>query len=342
MTVKVSVIGASGYTGGELLRLLCNHREVEIVGVHGKTTVGKNLAEVHPNLQNILDLTIEEPEYHEVGEESDLVFTATSHGVAMKFVPDLLDGGARVVDISADYRLDDARVYEEYYQKHESPGLEAVYGLPEIYRSEIEKADLVANPGCYPTAAILSLAPLLREELIELGHIVIDSKSGTSGAGAKPSQKLHHPTCAENLRTYNVTTHRHSPEIKQEVEKLAGKEASIHFTPHLIPITRGILSTSHAFPKNTADKRKLIELYEEYYDDEPFVRVLDGLPQTNAVRGSNFCDIGLDVSDEGDRIVVISAIDNLVKGASGQAIQNMNIMLNLDEGMGLEGVALRP
>ncbi|KXA91338.1 N-acetyl-gamma-glutamyl-phosphate reductase [candidate division MSBL1 archaeon SCGC-AAA259D18] len=340
--MKVSVIGASGYTGGELFRLLCNHREVEIVGAYGKTTIGKDLSEVHPSLQDIVDLTIEEPKYREVGESSDLVFTATSHGVAMKFVPDLLDEDARVIDISADYRLDDVRVYEEYYQKHESPGLEAVYGLSEIYRSEIEKADLVANPGCYPTAAILSLAPLFSEELIDLEHIVIDSKSGTSGAGAKPSQKLHHPTCAENLRAYNVTAHRHSPEIKQEVEKLAGGEATIHFTPHLIPITRGILNTSHVFPQDTVDEDKLIELYENFYDDEPFVRVLERLPQTNAVRGSNFCDVGLEVSENSGRIVAISAIDNLVKGASGQAIQNMNIMFGFDERMGLEEIALRP
>ncbi len=233
-------------------------------------------------------------------------------------------------------------VYEEYYKEHESPELEAVYGLPEIYREEIKGADLVANPGCYPTAAILSSAPLLEEGIIDMEHIVIDSKSGTSGAGAKPSQKLHHPTCAENLRAYNVTSHRHSPEINQEVEKISGKEATTYFTPHLIPITRGMLNTSHVFLKEPKNEEELLDLYEDYYVDEHFVRVLDDLPQSNSVRGSNFCDISVRSSEESKRAAVISTIDNLVKGASGQAVQNMNIMFGFDESEGLGDMGLRP
>lgn len=321
---------------------MSNHLDAEIVGVYGKTTAGKNLSKIHPNLRGSADLTIEEPDYQELGGESDLVFTATPPGVAMEFVPDILDSGAKVIDISADYRLDDVQVYEEYYEEHKSPDLEGVYGLPEIYREEIGGADLVANPGCYPTAAILSLAPLLKEDLIDLGHIVIDSKSGTSGAGTKPSKGLHHPTCAENLRAYEATTHRHSPEIKQEVEKLAGGEANTYFTPHLAPITRGILNTSHVFLKGSNSEDELFELYNNFYRDEPFVRVLEDLPQTNAVRGSNFCDVGVRTSEKGERVAAISAIDNLVKGASGQAVQNMNIMFGLDEKEGLKEIALRP
>lgn len=335
-------MGASGYTGGELFRILFGHPEVEVIGVYGKTTTGRNLSDIHPNLKGLVDFVIEEPDYEEMGGSSDLVFTATPHGVAMKFVPDILDNGARVVDISADYRLDDIDIYKEYYRDHESPDLESVYGLPEIYREEIEGADLVANPGCYPTAAILSLAPLLEEDMIDMDHIIIDSKSGTSGAGAKPSRKLHHPTCAENLRAYNVTSHRHSPEINQEVENISGKEARAYFTPHLIPITRGILNTSHVFMNDSKSQGELIELYEDFYREDFFVRVLEGLPQSNAVKGSNFCDIGLRTSEGSDRVAVISTIDNLVKGASGQAVQNMNLMFGFDEEEGLEDTGLRP
>lgn len=342
MSINTSIIGASGYTGGELFRLLYNHPKVEIIGIYGKTSAGKTLSEIHPNLYELTDLTIEEPDYGEIGRKSDLVFTATPHGVAMKFIPEILDENAKVIDISADYRLSDIQVYEEYYKKHESPNLEAAYGLPEIHREEIGETDLVANPGCYPTAAILSLAPLIKEDLIDLSCIVIDSKSGTSGAGIKPSQKLHHPTCAENLRAYNVTRHRHAPEIKQEVEKLAEAKANIHFTPHLIPITRGILNTSHVFLKDSRTEEKLTELYTNFYQNEPFVRILESLPQTNAVRGSNFCDVGVKPSKDSKRVVAISVIDNLIKGASGQAVQNMNIMFGLDERKGLEEIAFRP
>lgn len=335
-------MGVSGYAGGELFRLLRNHPEAEILGTYGKTTAGKSLSEIHPNLSSLTDWTIEEPDYQVIGEESDLVFTATPHGVAMRFVPEILEGGARVVDISADYRLDDIDVYEEYYKDHESPSLESVYGLPELHRQEIAEADLVANPGCYPTAAILSLAPIVKENLIDLDYIVVDSKSGTSGAGIKLNQKLHHPTCAENLRAYKITTHRHTPEMVQEVKKLAGADVGVHFTPHLIPVTRGILNTSHVFLKEELDGEELLELYRDFYQAEPFVRVLEDLPQTNAVKGSNFCDIGMRVSNDSGRAVLISAIDNLVKGASGQAIQNMNIMFGLDEREGLEYIGLRP
>ena len=342
MTVEVSIVGASGYTGGELLRILTNHPEAEVKGTYGKTTAGEKISDLHPNMSGLIDSTVKEPDYDKIGTESDLVFTATPHGVSMGFVPEILDGGARVIDLSADYRCDEVEVYEEYYEKHQSPELESVYGLPELHRSKIKDADLVANPGCYPTAAILSLAPLLEESLIYLDRIIIDSKSGTSGAGAKPSKKLHHPTCTENLRAYNVTSHRHAPEINQELEKLAGDEVDSYFTPHLVPMIRGILNTSHVFLLSSILKGELLEVYEKFYSDDPFVRVLETQPQTNAVRGSNYCDVGVRTSEKSDRAVVTSAIDNLVKGASGQAVQNMNIMFGLDESTGLNDIPLRP
>lgn len=342
-TIKVSIVGASGYTGGELLRILANHPDAEVIGTYGKTSAGKNISELHPHLQGLVEFTVEDPDYPEIGEESDLVFAATPHGTAMEFVPELLDNGAKVIDISADYRLDDVEVFEEYYTEHASPEIDSVYGLPEIYRKQIKKADLVANPGCFPTSAILGLAPLLKENLIDLDHIIIDSKSGTSGAGAKPSEKLHHPTCTENLRAYNVISHRHSPEIKQEAEKLAGSDAKTYFTPHLIPMIRGILTTSHVFLKeNSYSEKDLTEVFKDFYQGEPFVRVLDSPPQTNSVRGSNFCDIGVKKSEKSKRVATMSAIDNLVKGASGQAIQNMNLIFGLKEEKGLEQIPLRP
>ncbi len=342
MTLKVSIVGASGYTGGELLRILINHPEAEVLDTYGKTSTGEKISDLHPHLSGLADFTVQSPDYPEIGKNSDIVFTATPHGTPMNFVPTLLDNGAKVVDLSADYRLDDVEVYEEYYEKHESPELEAVYGLPELYRDDIKDADLVANPGCYPTAAILSLAPLLANSSIELDPIFIDSKSGTSGAGASPSQKLHHPTCAENLRAYNVTGHRHSPEIKQEATKLAGGEAKTYFTPHLIPITRGILNTSHVILREEKSEDRLLTIFGDFYEGEPFVRVNKDLPQTNAVKGSNYCDISVRPSKGEKRAVIVSVIDNLVKGASGLAIQNMNIMFGLKEEAGLKDVGLRP
>lgn len=342
MKIATALVGASGYTGGELLRLLINHPRTELVGTYGKRSAGRSLAELHPNLVGFEDRTVEEPDYSKIGKNAEVVFTATPHGVAMKFVPDVLKGGAKVVDLSADYRLDDPKVYERYYARHESPEVEAVYGLPEIYREEIEEAELVANPGCYPTAAVLSLAPLVKEDIIEPDLIVIDAKSGTSGAGVEPSKRLHHPACAENVQAYSPTTHRHEPEIAQELGKLAEDKVEVHFTPHLIPIVRGILSTSHVFAREQGAGEEVLDLYRRFYQDEKFVRVLKDLPQISSVVGSNICDIGIEPDPKGRRLVVVSAVDNLVKGASGQAIQNMNLMVGFDEAEGLGEIALHP
>jgi N-acetyl-gamma-glutamyl-phosphate reductase len=340
--IKAAIIGASGYTGGELLRLLADHPKVEITGAYGFGSVGKSTAQIHPHLRHVIDVKIAEPDFQKIGKQDDVVFTAAPHGVAMTFVPQLLKGGARVVDLGADYRLDDVKVFEKYYGKHESPKVKAVYGLPELHRAEIKKAKLVANPGCFPTAAILSVAPLVKEHLIELNRVVIDAKTGTSGAGSTPSERTHHPVVGANILAYSATTHRHTPEIDQELSKLAGKNVKAHFTPHLIPIVRGILSTAHVFPKEPVKKEGLLKIYRKFYSGEPFVKVIDELPQVNFVVGSNYCEIGIEVGPDGDRLVVVSAIDNLIKGASGQAVQNMNVMFEFDEMEGLRATALRP
>jgi N-acetyl-gamma-glutamyl-phosphate reductase len=342
MTVTAAVIGASGYAGVELFRLLVGHPEVELVGAYDIRNVGKLVSEIHPNLRGLVDLEIAEPDYTKIGKTTEVVFVATPHGIAMKFVPKLLKGGVKVVDLSADYRFEDVRVFERHYVKHESPQVKAVYGLPELHRVRIKRARLVANPGCYPTAAILSVAPLIKQRLIDLDHIVIDAKTGTSGAGAVPSEVTHHPATGANIRAYAATTHRHTPEIDQELSKLAGRKVEAHFTPHLIPIVRGILSTAHVFLRKPTSSKALLGLYRKFYEGEPFVRVLEELPQVNFVVGSNYCDIGIELDAKGDRLVVVAAIDNLIKGASGQAIQNMNLMLAFDEASGLKAIALRP
>ncbi len=340
--ISAAVVGASGYAGGELLRILAGHPEVKLAGVYAIKSAGKLASQIHPNLRGAVDLKIERPDYKKIGKAYDVVFSATPHGIAMEFMPDLLDGGAKVVDLSADYRFDDFRVFEKFYKKHKNPHLKSVYGLPELYRKQIKRAKLVANPGCYPTAAILGLAPLVKGGLIDLEHIVIDAKSGTSGAGAKPSEALHHPACAENLKAYLATTHRHEPEINQELSKLAGRKVRAHFTPHLVPIVRGILTTIHVFMREPVSRDSVLKLYRRFYRGERFVRVFEELPQINSVVGSNFCDIGVEPAPEGKRLVIVSVIDNLVKGASGQAVQNMNLMFGIDEEKGLETLAPHP
>lgn len=342
MALKVSVVGAAGYTGVELFRLLVNHSKVNLVRAYDIQSIDKRVSEIHPTLYGILDIKVEEPNYEKIGKETDFAFIATPHGVAMKFVPKILNGGAKVVDLSADYRFEDVKVFENYYVKHESPDMKRVYGLPELHRAKIKHAKLVANPGCFPTAAILSVAPLIKLKLIDLDHIIIDAKTGTSGAGATPTEYTHHPVAGSNVSAYSATTHRHAPEINQELSKLAGAEVKAHFTPHLLPLVRGILSTAHVFLKKSMGKKDLLKIYRDFYVREPFVRVREELPQVNFVVGSNYCDIGLEVDAKTNRAVVVAVIDNLIKGASGQAIQNMNIMLGFDEAEGLRSLALRP
>ncbi|MEM3402258.1 MAG: N-acetyl-gamma-glutamyl-phosphate reductase [Candidatus Hadarchaeales archaeon] len=342
MKIKIAIVGASGYAAGELFRLLANHPSVEIIGAHDIRNIGTPVSKINPNLRGRVDIEITEPDYDSMARDADVVFSATPHKVAMKFVPKLLQGETKVIDLSADYRFEDVSVYEKYYTKHESPEIKGVYGLPEIYREKIRKARLIGNPGCFPTAAILGLAPLVKEKIIDLEHIIIDAKTGTSGAGAAPTESTHHPLIGANIKAYSATTHRHEPEISQELSKLAGTPVRAHFTPHLIPVVRGILSTMHVFLTSDITREEILNLYRKFYDGEPFVRIVDGLPEINYVVGSNYCDIGVEKAGEGERLVVVSAIDNLIKGAAGQAIQNMNIMFDLDEKAGLETLPPRP
>ena len=345
--LKVAIVGASGYTGVELIRILHCHAEVAVTCVTSERSSGKRVSEVFPALRGRCDLVLENLEPVRVAGKADFIFTALPHKAAMEVAPTFLELGKRLVDLSADYRLRDAREYEKWYEPHLSPNLlkKAVYGLPELKRDRIAEANLVANPGCYPTSAILGLAPLLKKKLIDPASIIVDAKSGVTGAGRGAKVDNLYCEVNEGFKAYGVGgVHRHIPEIEQELAILAGTKLTITFTPHLVPMDRGILSTIYALPGKTMTSADLVKLYKEFYRGEPFVRVLDegNFPSTAFVRGSNFCDIGLTVDSRSGRVIVVSAIDNLVKGASGQAVQNMNIMCGFPEAMGLEGLPLFP
>lgn len=344
--IRVAVAGASGYTGVELLRLLAVHPEVEICSVTSRQHEGLPINRIFPSLRGFCDLICEPLDVEAIATRVDLVFTALPHKSAMDVVPGFLEAGCRVVDLSADYRLQDQATYEQWYQAHTSPELliEAVYGLPELYRQRIRSARLIANPGCYPTSVALGLAPLLRHGLINEQSLIIDSKSGTSGAGRGLKEGSLYCEVNEGFKAYGIANHRHTPEIEQELSLLAGKPVIVSFTPHLLPVNRGILSTCYASLVGSDSTSRLLEIYQEFYLNERFVRVLpEGeLPNIAAVRGTNFCDIGLVVDSRTGRVVVVSVIDNLVKGAAGQAVQNMNVMCSLDENLGLGIVPLFP
>jgi N-acetyl-gamma-glutamyl-phosphate reductase len=337
---KVGIINVTGYAGVELARLLYQHPEVELTSVTGRSAAGQRLGQVFPHLAGI-DLTIEA----DLGKV-DLAFSAMPHQASAKEVIPLLKQGIKAVDISADFRLKDAAQYGQWYgSAHPAPELlkQAVYGLPELHRSEVASAQLVANPGCYPTGAILALAPSVKAGLIE-PDIVIDSKSGVSGAGRSLSRQAHFSEANEDVAAYALEGHRHLPEIAQELELLSSqKSLSITFVPHLIPMTRGILTTCYAtLTTSKKDGKELSQLYEDFYKDEPFVRVVDSPPHTKHTWGNNLCLIYPTIDTRTGRLVVISAIDNLVKGAAGQAVQNMNLMLGLPETTGLEALAIYP
>ena len=345
--LKIAIVGASGYTGLELIRILHCHPEVAVTCLTSEQSAGKRISEVFPTLRGRCDLVLENLEPVRVAEKADIVFTALPHKAAMEVVPTFLKQGKKVIDLSADYRLADAAVYGQWYEPHLNPAnlRKAVYGLPEIRRSKIKSAKLVANPGCYPTSIILGLAPLLKKGLIDLSSIIADSASGVTGAGRATKVDSLYCEVNEGYKAYGVGgVHRHTPEIEQELSLLAGEALKITFSPHLVPMDRGILSTIYATPKKPITTEAIVSLYQDSYAGEPFVRVLPqgALPSTAFVRGSNFCDIAPLVDARTGRIIIISAIDNLVKGASGQAVQNMNIVCGFPETMGLEGLALFP
>jgi N-acetyl-gamma-glutamyl-phosphate reductase len=345
--LKVAIIGGSGYTGGELLRLLLYHTEVEITAITSEKSAGKAVAKIFPNLKDKTDLIFGNNNPAAVSKNADFIFLCLPHCAAMDSAKAYLKYGKKVVDLSADFRLSDYKVYEKWYkEKHTAKDLlkKAVYGLPELYSDKIKKASLVANPGCYPTSAILALAPLLKSKWAKGINppIIIDSKSGISGAGRGAEVAYLFTETNESVRAYKIGTHRHTPEIEQELGIAAKKNIKVSFTPHLIPMNRGILSTIYV--KKAINAGPLLDYYRDFYINEPFVRVLDSgsLPDTKNVRGSNICEIGIVEDKRTGMTVIVSAIDNLIKGASGQAIQNMNIMQGFDEGCGLNLLPVFP
>ncbi len=343
---KISIAGATGYTGIELLRLLVKHPEVEIGSLTAESHAGKNIATVAPSLKGWADQTLVKLS-PAVAQECDVLFLALPHTTSMKHVPELLQSDCKIIDLSADYRLHEAEVYDQWYQtSHLNPELlsQAVYGLPELHRKAIKKAQLVANPGCYPTSAILALAPFMQQDWADRESIIIDSKSGVSGAGRKLSQTTQFCEANESVAAYGLGEHRHTPEIEQELSGLAEQSITVSFSPHLMPMTRGMLTTAYVNLKKTVARDELHDHFAKFYKNERFVRVLEAGQYANTahVAGSNFCDIGVQVDTRNQRAIVTSAIDNLMKGASSQAIQNMNLMLGIDETTGLDAPPLFP
>ena len=339
--VKVGIIGATGYAGSELVRILSQHKDAELVYLASHSYAGKRFSDIYPYYKGIVDLTLEEDDLEKAADKADVVFIALPHGIASKVVNENILSKCRIIDLGADFRIHDKATYEKWYKvEHfgEDVLKEAVYGLPELHRDEIRKARLIANPGCYTTCSILTLYPLLKNHLVEEDSIVIDAKSGTSGAGR--GEKVANLFCEvnESIKAYGVGSHRHTPEIEQELSLAAGEAITIDFTPHLIPMQRGILATCYGKLKDGVTEDDVKKAYSDAYSSEPFIRLLDTLPETRFVRGSNFVDIAYKLNKRTGRIIAIGVIDNLVKGAAGQAVENMNILFDLDEREGLKGV----
>lgn len=337
--IKVAVLGATGYAGIELVRILSAHPEVELCVLGSHSFDGQPISEVYGNFAKVLDMTCTELDLDEVAK-CDVAFTALPHGASKDVIPSLIEKGIKVIDLSGDFRYDDIKVYEKWYgQEHSSPELleEAVYGLCELYRDKVKSARLVGNPGCYTTCSILGAYPILKSGLGKSENIIVDAKSGVTGAGRGLGLAYHFCECTENTKAYKVATHRHTSEIEQELSKAAGEEVMISFTPHLIPQKRGILSTIYVNLTKPCTTEELVAVYKEFYKDEYFVRVKDAgkLPETKHVAGSNFVDIGVVADERLNRAVIVSALDNIYKGAAGQAVQNMNLMFGLDEKTGI-------
>ncbi|MFA5411431.1 MAG: N-acetyl-gamma-glutamyl-phosphate reductase [Candidatus Omnitrophota bacterium] len=338
--INVGIVGATGYAGEELISLLLKHPGVRITDISAKIARPQKISEIFPRFKGRIELVCKEPQIKEIIAKCDLVFLALPHTVSMEIAPKLLNAGKRIIDLSADYRLRDVKVYERYYKVKQKDKLhlaQAVYGLPEIYRAKIKNAGLIANPGCYPTVSILALAPLAAFNLAEPGSITIDAKSGVTGAGRKLAEGFLFSEVNEDFKAYKVNTHQHAPEINQELSKLAGKKIKAVFVPHLLPLSRGILATIYARKdrKTKGKSQNLIDLYKKFYKKEPFIRIREegDFPRLKDVVNTNFCDIA--IKEDEDMIIVVAAIDNLLKGASGQAVENMNIMYNFPEQTGL-------
>ncbi|WP_194976057.1 N-acetyl-gamma-glutamyl-phosphate reductase [Aquiflexum lacus] len=341
---KIAIVGASGFTGSELARLLARHPQAEIIAITSETHTGKLFSDLHPQFFGIIDLPLVSAE-SVTKAEVDVIFLALPHKISMEYVAKWKNHSAKIIDLSGDFRLSTPEVYKDWYQKeHTFPeGFEnAVYGLPELFADLIKNASLVANPGCYPTASILALAPLFAEGIVEENSVIIDAKSGLTGAGIKASETTHFSNVNENFKAYGIGVHRHTIEIEEQLSILARSNCTLQFTPHLLPVDRGILVTAYAKLKNPVNQNSLNDIYQKFYKGKPFVRLRNSAPGIKDVRGSHFCDIFPTWDDRTQRVVIISAIDNLLKGAASQAVHNMNLMLGLEESTGLHQIPLRP
>lgn len=345
--VKVGIIGSTGYAGAEIVRLISQHKEAEVVWYGSRSYIDKKYYEVFQNMFQVVDAKCMDDNMDELANQADVIFTATPQGLCASLVNEEVLNKVKIIDLSADFRIKDVEVYEKWYGiEHKSPQYidEAVYGLCEINREKVKDARLIANPGCFPTCSILSIYPMAKEGLIDNSSIIIDAKSGTSGAGR--GAKVNNLFCEvnENIKAYGVTTHRHTPEIEEQLTYAAGESIFLNFTPHLVPMNRGILVTAYAKLKSRVSYDEVREVYDKYYNEEKFVRVLDKdvPPETRWVEGSNYVDVNFKIDERTGRIIMMGAIDNLIKGAAGQAVQNMNIMFGLDETMGLEQVPMFP
>lgn len=343
--VRVGIFGATGYTGVELIRILSKHEKVQIKYLSSQNFNSKAISDIYTSLDGFCDHQLEEADFEKVISKCDVIFTALPSGYATKIAQEAVEKGVKVIDLGADFRFDDYSVYKEWYggDYEGYGGIKRAYGLPEMHRDDIKEAQVIGNPGCYPTSAILGLLPALKSGIID-NNIIIDSKSGVSGAGHSPGYGNMYTECNESIKAYNVAKHRHRPEIEQELSKALGDKISVVFTPHLTPMTRGILSTMYCRLKKDIDINDVYDIYMDFYKNEYFVKVLKpgNYPATKNVYGSNFCQIGFEIDKYSNMLIVMSAIDNLVKGASGQAVQNMNVMFGIDEKTGLDMVPIFP
>ncbi|MBO6305186.1 MAG: N-acetyl-gamma-glutamyl-phosphate reductase [Selenomonadaceae bacterium] len=344
--MKVSVIGATGYAGAELLAILHRHRQVEVCHITSESHTGVKISDLYPHFRGIYDMTLESMKDSEsIGKDSDAVFIALPHGHAMKVGKILQDTDAKIIDLGADYRFNDTSVYEKWYNvEHTHKDAKRVYGLAELYRDKIKDAKIIGNAGCFTTASILALAPLVKNHLVDINTIIIDAKSGVSGAGRGAKQANLLPELYDSFKAYNVAHHRHTPEIEQALSEIGGENITLNFTPHLVPMSRGILATCYANLKENVKPEDVDSAYQNLYGDEYFIRLLGrgGYPATKDVRGSNYCDIAWHIDERTNRVIALSAIDNLVKGAAGQAVQNFNIAFGIDEKEGLDVVPMYP
>lgn len=341
---NVGIIGATGYTGSELVRILFNHPDVEIKIITSESHTGKKFSEIHLQFKNIFDIELTSAKDLKTNN-LDILFLALPHGVSMEYVKKFICKDIKIIDLSGDFRLSSKSVYEEWYKKDHTfeDGFEsAVFGIPELYEEDIKNAKLVANPGCFPTGAILALAPLLNKNIIEKNKIIIDSKTGVTGAGVTPKLVTHFPNVNENFKPYGLKSHRHTIEIEEQLSKISQSAIKLQFTPHLLPVDRGILTSVYSVPLNSIKGKSLNELYKKFYINSEFIRIVNDPPEIKNIRGTNYVDIYPAYDERTNNIIVFSALDNMVKGAAGQAIQNMNIMLGIKSSTGLNQIPVRP